>query len=452
MTRAAAALAVAALALVLAGGCRDGGGTTVRFWAMGREGEVVAELIAGFEREHPGIRVEVQALPWMAAHEKLLTAFVGDATPDLAQLGNTWVPELAALGALAPLDAEVAGSAVVRKADYFEGIWSTNVAEGLAGGVPERGARPAGPALYGVPWYVDTRLLFYRSDLLREATGTDAVPPTWQGWLDAMRALKARGGAARGGRYAILLPLDEFEQLLALVLSQDDELLRDGGRRGNFRGAGFRRALAFYLRLFAEGLAPLATQVQASNPWHELGSGYVAFLISGPWAIGELSHRLPAVQQASWATAPLPGPSGPGTSTAGGSSLVIFRSAAHPREAWQLIEYLSRPEVQRRFYELTGDLPPRRATWEDPALAADERVRAFRLQLERVRRTPPVPEWERIATELRVVSERAARRVGPASTEAELEAIAAEAAADLDARVDAILEKRRWILARRGAP
>ena len=54
--------------------------TVVRFWAMGREGEVVTALIPEFERAHPGIRVDVQQLPWSAAHEKLLTAFAGDAT------------------------------------------------------------------------------------------------------------------------------------------------------------------------------------------------------------------------------------------------------------------------------------------------------------------------------------------------------------------------------------
>jgi len=264
-----------------------------------------------------------------------------------------------------------------------------------------------------------------------------------------MRALKAAGGP---DRYAILLPLDEFEQLLALALSQPEPLLRDGGRFGNFRGAGFRAALVFYLRLFAERLAPVVTQTQASNPWHELGRGYVSFMISGPWSIGEMKRRLPEAQQASWTTAPLPGPAGPGTSVAGGSSLVVFRSAEHPREAWALIEFLSRPEVQRRFYDLIGNLPPRRSSWEGTELADDEHARAFREQLERVRRAPPVPEWERIATEMRIASERAARQVGPSTTPAEIAAIAEATGAQLDARVAEILEKRRWILARTGAP
>ena len=51
----------------------------VRFWAMGREGEVVARAACRSSSARiPGIRVEVQQLPWSAAHEKLLTAFAGD--------------------------------------------------------------------------------------------------------------------------------------------------------------------------------------------------------------------------------------------------------------------------------------------------------------------------------------------------------------------------------------
>lgn len=427
----------AALIVLAALGCRDASGpTTVRLWALGREGELVAELLADFERDHPEIRVEVQQLPFTAAHEKLLTAFVGDATPDLAQLGNSWLPELAMLGALAPLDDQVAASSVIQPADYFAGIWSTNQLDG---------------ALYGVPWYVDTRLVFYRRDRFA-AAGFAKPPDSWPAWLTALRAIKAEVGAER---FAILLPIDEYEQLVSLALQQGDPLLRDGGRWGNFRSAGFRRALTFYLQLFAEQLAPVTTQVQVPNPWDELARGYFSCFLHGPWSIGEFRRRLPAAQQGLWATAPLPGPHGPGAALAGGSSLVVFRRTAHPRQAWQLIEYLSRPEVQQRFYAMSGDLPARRSAWADPRLTGDAAVAAFRDQLERVAPTPPVPEWERIAIEIRVVSEPAARRVaafGRPLAPAELAAIVDAAAAELDARADQILDKRRWILAQRGAP
>ena len=409
--------AVAAASLVAS--CGSTHDETVRFWAMGREGEVVASLLPEFERSHPGIRVETQQLPWSAAHQKLLTAFAGGATPDLCQLGNTWLPEFAALDALEPLDRRVAASSIVVPDDFFAGIWDTNVVAG---------------ALYGVPWYVDTRLLFYRRDLLA-AAGYASPPTSWGQWRDMMAAIKGRSPP---GRFAILLPTNEVEPLLALALQQDTPLLRDGGRWGNFESEGFRRALRFYVDAFRDGYAPAQSDNDVSNVWNEFGRGRFVFYVSGPWNIEEFKRRLPADVQGSWATAPLPGPAGPDASIAGGSSLVVFRASRHKDAAWQLIEYLSRPDVQLRFHRLTGDLPPRRATWLDSGLVGDVYARAFRDQLERVRPLPKVAEWERIADEIRVIAERTV--AGQMTVE--------QAAKTIDDRADAILEKRRWMLSR----
>jgi multiple sugar transport system substrate-binding protein len=118
---------------------------------------------------------------------------------------------------------------------------------------------------------------------------------------------------------------------------------------------------------------------------------------------------------------------------------VLFRRSRRKDAAWRVIEYLAQPAVQRRFHAITGNLPPRRSAWEDPALARDEHARAFFDQLERVKPAPKVPEWERIATELRLVVERVVHGD-----------LAAERAPDeLDARADRILEKRRWLLDRK---
>ena len=409
-------------ALLIAAGCDRPASSEIvlRFWAMGREGEVVAGLLPEFERAHPGIRVKVQQLPWTAAHEKLLTAFAGDVTPDICQLGNTWIPELVALNALEPLDRYAAGSPIVDATDYFAGIWDTN---------------RIGGRLYGVPWYVDTRLLFYRRDLLSDA-GFSVPPRSWHEWTQMLAAIERQ---SRPDRHAILLPLNEVEPLLALALQQDEPLLRDDGRWGNFRSPGFQRALAFYLQMFQRGWAPAVANAGISNVWNEFGRGRFVFYVSGPWNIGELQRRLPANQQQAWTTAPLPGPDGPGASIAGGSSLVVFRASRHQAAAWRLIEFLSQPTVQRQFHALTGDLPPRRASWQDPQLAADAHAQAFREQLERAKPAPQVPEWERIAAEMRLVAERAVR----AGLSVD------EAARELDARTDRILEKRRWILTRR---
>ncbi|MEO8011051.1 MAG: sugar ABC transporter substrate-binding protein [Dokdonella sp.] len=403
--------------LLAACGKSDDTRTTITFWAMGREGEVVAELLPEFERRHPEIRVNLQQLPWTAVHEKLLTAFAGDSLPDVAQLGNSWVAEFAALDALEPLDQRVDQSTVIEKRDYFSGIWDTNLIDGT---------------LLGVPWYVDTRLLFYRKDLLADA-GFPQPPRDWNEWRRALIAIKANAG---GDKYSILLPLDEFGPLLSLAIQQDTPLLRDNDTRGNFESDDFRATFAFYIEMFEREWAPRMSDTQISNVWNEFARGFFVFYINGPWNIGEFKRRLPGDFGDKWGTAVLPGPKGDGAGIAGGTSLVLFRSGRNHDIAWKLIEYFSEPTVQAQFHALTGNLPPRRSSWQNADLADDPYSVAFRQQLEHVKPTPKVAEWERIVNEMQRAAERVAR--GGADTDATL--------ARLNAEVDAILEKRRWMI------
>ncbi len=405
--------------VLLSCGGGDTGGDTLRFWAFGREGEVVQELVRGFERENPGITVRVQQIPWTAAHEKLLTAHVGHATPDIAQLGNTWIPEMVTLGALEPLQQLQRGSSVSEASNY-PGIWATNVIDST---------------LYGIPWYVDTRVLFYRKDLLAKA-GYRTMPDNWDDWLEAMRAIRKNGGV---GKYAIFLPMNEWPPQAILGLQQGSPLISDSGY-GTFRQPAFSRAFDFLLELYRDSLAPPVRGNEIANLYQEFGRGTFAMYITGPWNIGEFRRRLPPELQNSWGTAPLPGPTGPasGVSLAGGASLVIFKNSRHKAAAWKLIEYLSRPDQQLRFYQLTGDLPARKEAWNDPLLAGDSAAQAFRIQLTRAVPTPMVPEWEFVTTKIMDQTEAATRGGTTASA----------ALATLDAQVDRLLERRRFLLAR----
>ncbi len=386
---------------------------------MGREGEVVRQLVPEFE-SRSGLQVRVQQIPWGAAHEKLLTAYVGETLPDVFQVGNTWIPELAALGALEPLDARMAGSHEVERSDYFSGILDTNVIEDVT---------------FGVPWYVDTRVWFVRRDLLA-AVGLDKMPSTWEGCLDAFTRLQQR---APTGGHAILLPLSEWQMPVILAFAHDAPLLREHDTYGAFRSPGFRAAFEQYLRFFRSDLAPPAGAAQAANIYQDFASGHFAAFVSGPWNLEELRARLPLSLAEQWTTAAMPGGDAnlSGPSVAGGSSLVLSAASPHQAAAWQWIEYLSEPAIQRRFYELSGDLPPRRSSWDSHALRDDARAQAFARQLLHVRSTPKIPEWERIASRITQYAEAAVR--GQMTVE--------EALAALDADTDAILEKRRWMLA-----
>ena len=278
----------------------------MRFWAVGREGEVAVDLLQDFLRERPDIDVEVQKLPWTAAHEKLLTAYAGETLPDLCSLGNTWIPEFMALNALAPLDTLASASREIALDDYFPGILDSNRVDGhsLRHSVVRRHATCCTTA---------ATCCSRRASMRRRPPGTNG----------SRCSVRSRRWSARE-RYSILLPLNEFWPLTTLALQQPSELLRDDGRYGNFRSADFRRTLEFYASMFRRDWAPKMTNTQVSNVWDEFGRGMFSFYISGPWNIAEFKKRMPAELQDAWMTAPMPGPNGPGVSSAGGASLVIF--------------------------------------------------------------------------------------------------------------------------------
>ena len=132
----------------------------------------------------------------------------------------------------------------------------------------------------------------------------------------------------------------------------------------------------------------------------------------------------------------MPGPTGPGASAPGGSSLAVFRSSPHQEAAWKLVRYLSDPAVQARFNVITGDLPARPSAWTTPSVSSDPYIAAFNGQLSRAKAVPKVPEWERIVTEMQIVAERMVRG----------EFTVQQAGAEIDRRADRLLQKRRWMI------
>jgi len=396
---------------LLPGGCaRPQQSTSIEFWGLGREGEVVAALIPQFEKE-TGIRVDMQQIPWTAAHEKILTAHVGNSLPDVVQVGNSWMSELVTIDAIVPLD-----ETLVPRDDYFPGIWETNVVNGT---------------LYGIPWYVDTRLLFYRTDMI------PTPPRTWSEWLAIMERLKREGPPHF---YPIVLPTNEWPQPVILAVQRGATLVDEAGH-ARFEEPQFLAGFEFYLDLFRRGYAPSVANTQIANIYQQFGAGDFAMFISGPWDVGSLRTRLTAEQQQTWSTAPLPAPDGtpyPGASLAGGASLVISKTSKKQEAAKKFIAFLSRPDVQVRFWELTNDLPARRSAWQAPKLVADREIAAFRTQLDRTVALPRLPEAENIMMSLAEHGALAARG----------QFNAREGAMALDRKVETMLTKRRWVLSR----
>src|SRR5205807_1798498 len=160
-------------------------------WGMGTEGDDLKVLASDFMKQNPNIHVTVQAIPWSDAHNKLLTSVAGNQTPDIAQMGTTWMAEFAKTGALDTPPASISQGA------FFKSAWDTAMVDGTA---------------YGVPWYVDTRVLFYRTDIAQKA-GITQPPQTWDDLMAAAKAMKEKGGS----KYGVFLANNDWQSLLPFI-------------------------------------------------------------------------------------------------------------------------------------------------------------------------------------------------------------------------------------------
>lgn len=408
---------LAAVTAVSVAGCARHPGP-VKVWAMGIEGETLMAFADAFTNQNPDISVRVQALPWSAAHEKLLTAFAADDLPDIMALGNTWVPEFHALGALEPLNTRLVSSSLMAD-HWFDAVLRSVTLD---------------DQVLGVPWYVDTRLLFYRRDLLQKA-GFSAPAQTWAEWDKQLAALSG------DGRYGLLMPFNEYEPLVALCLQAPEPILLDNGTRGGFQQPGVRAAFAYAASMYQRGYAAAVTHSEVTDLYSAFARGDFAFIITGPWNLAEFGRRLPTSLQGEWATAPLPGPNGVGASSAGGASMCLTKASKRKDDAFRFIAFMSSPAQQAAFYKSTGDLPSDQRAWPAAGLMQDRRAHAFFEQLTLARPVPQVPEWERIANEMAAALERVVRN--QVSLDMALKG--------LDEFAWTILAKRRTMLARRAA-
>lgn len=353
---------------------------TITVWAMGDEAMRLPRLAAMFEERHPGTRVRVQAIPWTGAHQRLITGVAGNVTPDIAQLGTTWVPEFAAMDALLPLDDFLAESNLSLDS-FFAGSAETAFFE---------------DRVVSIPWYVDTRVFFYRTDLVEEA-GWDHFPRTWDEMVAFGRdATLDRTGDGRIDQYAYMLPTRGEQELFSFMRQAGADLLDEETMGVVADTPEMVEALAFYQSLFREGFSPQQS-ISALGPHQTMARGLFVSFISGPWFVGIIERELPDLA-GRWSVAPMPSHTRE-SSFLGGANLAIFRGTSNPELAWAFVEFCAQPETQLAWYREVGNLPAIRKAWDSDELAGDERWDVFRRQLE-VAEPPPAVEFYKAIEDL----------------------------------------------------
>jgi len=380
-------LLVALLALVLAAvaaGCGGGdeegtgGGTgaeaeaasgEITVWAMGAEGEKLSVLAEDFMQDNPGIKVKVTPIAWDVAHDKLLTSVAGQTSPDVSQMGTTWMGEFATTGALAEVPETIDQGA------FFESAKETGVVDGKT---------------FGVPWYVETRVLYYRTDIAEKAGITEA-PQNWDELKAMARAMKEKGGA----KYGISLSPNNWQELMPFVWQNGGEIL--SGEEFTFDAPEVVEAIEYYQSFFKDGLT------SPSVPeGFDVTQGFVAgthpMFFSGPWHISLIKDQGGAKLEGKWAIAKMPEKESR-TSFVGGSDLVVFESSENKDAAWKFVDFLVQPQVQQKWYATVSALPSVESAWDQGKLSTDKQLSLFGEQLREAKTPPTIPKWEQIAAD-----------------------------------------------------
>ena len=341
-------------------------------WVMGDSGANFEALVAD-----SGIEVEVVAIPWDAIDEKLTTAVASGNGPDILQIGLSKLATFAEAGALLSLDDLIGDYPNLDPANFPEGVSGNSTA--------------VGGEIVSIPWVSDTRILFSRTDILA-AAGFDAPPATWDELREMAAVLADRGE----GQYGYYIPQWDAPLPIEMTWSMGGEVV-DADGNVDFDSPEFQAAVDIYTGLYADGSVPTNGDFDQTQGFI---SGIAPMLVSGPYLGRGITDSAPELDGL-WQASPLPAGDGGSISLFAGSNLGVWFNTDQPTAALELLDYVSAPEQQLAWYDLTGELPTASAALADEGLNSDPNVKVYTDQLATAKVLPIVAGWDGIVgTEL----------------------------------------------------
>ncbi len=242
--------------------------------------------------------------------------------------------------------------------------------------------------VWGVPWYTDAGMLFYRKDLL-QSSGFAGPPTTW----DQLKQTAARVRRDARTRYGFVFQGAEYEGGVANAL---EYIWNAGGRvlTGNVSVAGTfgqsvidpnvisvdsvdaARGLDTARSLVAEGYAPAqVTDFRELDALRVFLAGEAVFMRNWPYAYGILADAAQSrITPEQVGVAPLPAATEGHRrySCLGGWNLMINARADRRKQeaAWTFIRFAVEAAQQKRRALDGGFLPSLRRLYDDPEILA----------------------------------------------------------------------------------
>lgn len=302
--------------------------TEITFWTLSLSptfDDYLNGVIASFEAENPGIKVNWQDIPHAVAEQRTLTAAAANQLPDVMNLNTNFLKKLGALGALVDMDTAAADV----KDQYFEGIWKAGEVNGRT---------------YALPWYITSSLMIYNQDLLAKA-GLEGPPTTMEESWEYSRILMNKLGVYGNIITSIHLQLPKEGVFL---VSED-------GKKATINTPKALEMFKEYKKYYDEGLIPDELLLGQGKGIEWYAQERIAWFITGPQLFRQVLDMAPQVYHNSSAAFDVLGSEE--AINVAVMNVAVSSTSKNQEAAVKFAKYVTNAENQLAFSKLTAILP-----------------------------------------------------------------------------------------------
>ncbi len=332
--------------VALLGACDRAQGIVLWHAYNGTEREALEVTAARWNAEHRDQPLEIVAVPYGAFADKITSAIPGGNGPDLFIYPQDRIGDWAESGVIEPIEFWVDDARASR--------FTPESVESMA----YRGS------LWGLPMTVKSLALFYRTDLV-------AKPPATTDELIALApTMRAKNG------YAIAYANVDLYGHAAWLFGHGGKIMDDDGKLA-IATPEAAAAMTFARALVVAGVTP----PHAEGPLVAtlFNEGKAATVISGPWFVADIAAGVP------WHVATLPLVSATGKHAApflGAEGVLMSARARDKQTAFAVMDALTSDVAAIERAKLARQVVPNPRAYDDPEVAKDAALVAFRAQLE----------------------------------------------------------------------
>ncbi|MFD9407379.1 extracellular solute-binding protein [Streptomyces sp. NPDC059989] len=317
-----------------------GGAQKVTLWLMkgSASEDFIDKFTDTFEKEHPGVDLDVRIQEWTGIGEKVNAVLKGTATEsaDVIEVGNTQVAQYIETGGLSELTLE--GLREWGNKDWLKGLSDPGSVNG---------------AQYGVPWYAANRVVIYHKDLFANA-GIKSLPKSRAEWIQATQKLD------KGDQQGIYLAGQNWYVLAGFIWDEGGELAVDtsGQWRGTLDDEKALAGMDFYKQLQALGDGPKGADEETPPQSEVFARGQVAQIIAPPGQAAAIEAANPALK-GKLGFFPIPGKTSDkvGSVLTGGSDLIIPERTKQRKHAVDVITALVSEQWQTELARTMSYVP-----------------------------------------------------------------------------------------------